>query len=243
MSGINATHLEREADHLHRSALAKADDSGWVTPPPVQLSDGTHIQLFKDGQALKANYDAIGRAKFRVGLEFYIFRSDATGRAFADLLCQKAREGVKVYVIYDSIGSIKSDPAMFEKMRHAGVRLAEFHPFWPWKLRYGWRPFNRDHRKLVVVDDYIAGMGGLNIGSEYAGSSIIRTEKSEHLRDNGIGIAGPSARLLHIAFARSWRYVQQGGRIRKAEMIHDIDSGEFGLLAAVPTISSPLLPF
>lgn len=243
MSVIDAPHVVQETDELHRSAQVVADESGWITPPPVQLSDGTRIQLYKDGQSLKASFNAIGRAKFRVGLEFYIFRSDATGLAFVDLLCQKAREGVKVYVIYDSFGSIKSDPQMFARMRRAGVRLAEFHPVWPWNLRFGWRPFNRDHRKLVVVDDYLAGMGGLNIGSEYAGASIIRTEKCDHMRDNGIGIVGRSARLLHTAFARSWRYVQQGGRIRKAELIHDIDHGEFGLLAAVPTLSSPLLPF
>jgi len=243
MSVIDASHIEQEAGELHRSAEARADDSGWVTPPPVQLADGTHIQLYKDGQSLKASFDAISRAQYRVGLEFYIFRSDATGLAFVQLLCQKAREGVKVYVIYDSFGSIKSDPKMFQQMRRAGVRLAEFHPIWPWNLRFGWRPFNRNHRKLVVVDDYLASMGGLNIGSEYAGATIIRTEKCDHMRDNGIGIVGRSARLLHTAFARSWRYVQQGGRIRKAELIHDIDHGEFGLLAAVPTLSSPLLPF
>src|SRR3954466_15854445 len=82
-----------------------SDDDGWVVPPPVELSDGTRLQLFKDGEALHAAFEAIRAAKKRVCLESYIFAHDDTGRAFADLLSTKAKEGVKVYVLYDSFGS------------------------------------------------------------------------------------------------------------------------------------------
>src|SRR5262249_4842450 len=85
--------------------VSRGDEGGWVAPPPVVLSDGTHIQLFKDGQALRAAYDAIHHARHRIGLEVYIFADDDTGNAFADLLAAKARSGVATYVIYDSFGS------------------------------------------------------------------------------------------------------------------------------------------
>src|SRR5689334_20501214 len=77
-----------------------SEDDGWVVPPPVALSDGTRVQLYKDGEALHAAFEAIKAAKKRVCLESYIFAHDDTGRAFADLLSAKAKEGVKVYVLY-----------------------------------------------------------------------------------------------------------------------------------------------
>src|SRR5206468_12021852 len=78
-----------------------SEDDGWVVPPPVVLSDGTRVQLYKDGEALGAAYEAIKLARKRVCLESYIFADDDTGRAFADLLSAKARQGVRVFVIYD----------------------------------------------------------------------------------------------------------------------------------------------
>src|SRR5688572_25073376 len=69
-----------------------SDDDGWIVPEPVQLDDGTLVQLHKDGEALHAGYDAIKSAKRRICLEMYIFASDETGCAFADLLAEKAHQ-------------------------------------------------------------------------------------------------------------------------------------------------------
>src|SRR3954468_12863657 len=78
------------------------DDDGWIVPPPVVLQDGTQIQLYKDGESLRATYQAIEPGRRRVCIEMYIFADDLPGNAFADLLARKAREGLLVYVIYDS---------------------------------------------------------------------------------------------------------------------------------------------
>src|SRR5436305_1931059 len=64
-------------------------DDGWVVTGPVSLEDGTRVQLYKDGEALHAAFEAIKRAKRRICLEVYIFASDDTGRAFAELLSCK----------------------------------------------------------------------------------------------------------------------------------------------------------
>jgi cardiolipin synthase len=228
---------------------AGTDDHGWIVPPPVELADGTSIQLYKDGEAWGAAFEAIKTAQSRICLEVYIFASDEIGRAMADLLCQKAKEGVRVYVLYDSFGSWQSDPQMFRQMKHAGVTLREFHPIQPWNCLYGWRPFNRDHRKLLVIDNHIGGLGGINLAKEYAGSWLLGSKGSgeknadaDLWRDNAIGIRGPAVLHLMRAFARSWYYVLHGGRIRRAELIHDIHHGEFGLLASVPSLNSPLQP-
>ncbi|HSV13682.1 MAG TPA: phospholipase D-like domain-containing protein [Tepidisphaeraceae bacterium] len=228
-----------------------ANDDGWIVPAPVKLSDGTTIRLYKDGEAWHAAFDAMRDAKMRICLEIYIFASDDTGRAVADFLCKKARDGLRVYVVYDSFGSLETDREMLRQMQRAGVNLQQFHPMLPWECRYSWRPVNRDHRKLIVIDNEVGGLGGINLATEYAGSSIIRALKPkaarmsrcELWRDNAISIRGPSVIHLMRSFARTWNYVLHGGRIRRAELIHNIHQGEFGLLASVPTLSSPLQPF
>ena len=228
-----------------------SDDDGWIVPPPVRLSDGTRVQLYKDGEALHAAYEAIKHAKRRICVETYIFADDPTGNAFAELLAEKAREGVKVYCIYDSFGSFgvsalwSRKPPLFRMMRRAGVRLQEFHPIRPWEGRYSWRPINRDHRKMLVVDDDIAGLGGLNVGREYAGSWVVAADHDracDFWRDNAVGIVGPSAKLLLTSFANMWRYIINGGRLRRAEFHHPIGDSDLGILASVPTRSSPLAP-
>src|SRR5690606_8837859 len=139
---------------------------------PVRLADGTLVHLCKDGETLHSACEAIRQARQRVWIEVYIFASDGTGRTFAELLADRARNGVDVRLIYDSVGTARPDTAMWNTMRCAGVRLAEFHPWAPWRLRHGWHVFHRDHRKLFVVDDRIAGLGGLNIANEYGGSWV-----------------------------------------------------------------------
>ena len=154
-----------------------SEDDGWVVPDPVRLADGTTVQLYKDGEALHAAYDAIASAKFLICLEVYIFANDDTGRAFTDLLCRKAREGVRVYVLYDDLGSLGSSELM-KRMAAAGVRLAAFHPVVPWECKFSWRPWNRDHRKILVIDNAVGGTGGLNIGANYAGSWVVRNVRN-----------------------------------------------------------------
>jgi cardiolipin synthase len=227
-----------------------AEDDGWITPPPVELDDGTTVQLYKDGEALQAAFEAIESAKQRICLEVYIFASDGTGCAFADLLSRKAAEGVRVLVMYDSFGSIGSDKQMFRNMRRAGVRLLEFNPVAPWRCKYSWRPFNRDHRKLLVIDNDIAGLGGLNVGHEYAGSWVIRqrdAREKDFWRDNAIGVRGPGARYLLRSFAKTWHYATNGGRVRSAEFNYNTDDlarpfngNDLGVLASVPSLASPL---
>jgi cardiolipin synthase len=225
-----------------------SDDDGWTVPQPVRLSDGTRIQLFKDGEALHAAYSAIKHAKKRICLEVYIFANDDTGTAFAELLCEKALQGVKVYCIYDSFGSFslpqlwRPKPAMFEKMRRSGVRLAEFHPMRPWESRYSWRPVNRDHRKILHIDDDVSGLGGLNVGGEYAGSWVVQSSARECdlWRDNAVGIVGPASKMLLQSFANTWRYIHSGGPIRRASFHQPLGDGDFGLLASVPARHSEL---
>ena len=202
-----------------------SDDDGWIVPDPVTLADGSTVQMYKDGEALHAAFEAIKRAKRRIGLEVYIFAGDDTGKAFAELLCQKAQEGVQVFVIYDALGSISTDNDLFIRMTRAGVRLQAFHPIFPWDCQYSWRPWNRNHRKLLLIDNDIAGLGGLNVGAEYAGSWIgpRGSQTCDFWRDNAIGITGPAVRPLQQSFANSWKYVTHGGSLERTQLEHNLE--------------------
>lgn len=224
------------------------DDDDWHIPPPVALPDGNVVQLYKDGEALHAAFEAIARAKRRVCVEMYIFADDATGHAFADLLARKAREGVRVYCVYDCFasrrwGGFGCETAPLRKMRDSGVRLEAFHPVPPWECRFSWTPVNRNHRKLFIVDNEVAGLGGLNIGTEYAGSWIVSDVRGEFWRDNGVMVRGPGVSMFIDAFRRTWDYVNRGGRMRKLAYAANLDNdAPLGVLASAPTLDSKFRP-
>lgn len=242
-------------------------DDGWIPPPPVTLSDTTKVVLYKDGEGLRAAYDAITHARKMIALEVYILRDDATGNAFVDLLCKKARDGIRVHVIVDSFGSDHRKRHLFKSMRQAGAKVIEFHQIRFWENKYSYTPWQRDHRKMLMVDDHIGGLGGLNIGDEYAAKWIAHDARTNWLmRDNSIGLIGPASAMLRRAFARTWHYAQQGGPIRHTQAIENIRlahsakglrlgkqkerqrplhppammTGPVALLATSPTLSSPL---
>ena len=244
-------------------------DDGWRVPQVVTLADGTRIKLLKDGEALKVALDAIATAEFRICFEFYTWANDATGRAFAKALIEKAKSGVRVYVIYDSFGCLGgNDREMFRAMKKAGIRVAEFHPIRPWECNFSWRPFNRDHRKLIIIDNRAAGTGGLNIADPYAGSWVAPNDlKPVQLwRDTGMLIEGPAVRLFLASFARTWTYLHKGGPINRASFNGGVnvprsakgnrigvarqrphgpellEKDRLGLIATVPTLASPLRP-
>lgn len=223
-----------------------AQDDGWTVQPPVTLEDGSILRLYKDAEGVRAAYQSIERARQSVFIEFYTFASDSTGQAFAHLLSQKAAEGVKVYLIYDAFGSLGSQGRMFRTMRKAGVSIGKFHPVWPWDCSFSWRPFNRDHRKLLIVDGEHVAMGGLNIGDQWAGQWVsARPDCADFWRDCSIGLSGPAARHFAQAFVQTWQYVTRGGRITRALYSHNLNfaAGPVAMLASVPTMDSPLAAF
>lgn len=207
--------------------VPSCDDDGWLDPPPARMNDATLVYLFKDGEALWRAYEAIESANRRVWLEVYIFHADSTGRAFANLLTKRARQGLDVRVICDAFGSLGSDQRMFDAMRRAGVRLLRFHPL---RVTTPKRVFHRDHRKLLVVDDQTALLGGQNLGDEYGSSWIAGVTGRETWRDTAIGVHGPSAQLLAEAFARVWNYVEQGGSLEQTEFFQSMASWRDELL-------------
>jgi cardiolipin synthase len=142
----------------------------------------------------------IEAAKRRVVLSYYVFRRDATGRRFLDLLARKAREGVEVYFLYDGWGAIWLNFGSFLKpYREAGVRTRPFHPVAdPLQMS---RVNFRNHRKIAVIDGEVGYTGSVNIGDEYLG----RQARFGSWKDVHVRLEGAAALALEEVFREDWR--------------------------------------
>jgi cardiolipin synthase len=169
-----------------------------------RFAPGNTVRLLHDGrQAFPAMLEAIAQARRQVLLEMYWFGSDAVGRRFAAALAAARQRGVEVALIYDSIGSIGADPAMFVELEAAGVHVLEYNPVAPWRRRFRLsftRLSRRDHRKILVVDGSVGFTGGINLALQWAP----RDEGGEGWRDDMVRIEGPAVTALAHCFHRAW---------------------------------------
>ncbi len=191
--------------HVDIAALAALEEAATGSP----LIAGNKVTLLYDGpQTMAAMIAAISAAKDHINLETYIFDQDEVGIRFADLLIERQRAGVQVNVIYDSVGTIGTPQAFFDKMRDAGIHLLAFNPVNPLKQLGPWEPNTRDHRKILVVDGLVAFTGGVNISSTYANSSLFRSKARRTAavgwRDTHIKIEGPAVAALQWVFLENW---------------------------------------
>lgn len=178
------------------------------------LIPGNQVRLLLDAQE---NYPAwkaaIESARRTVYVEMYIIHHDAAGRDFADLLIEKAREGVEVRVLYDwwgSFGPLRW--GLWRKLRKGGVEVRACNP--P-RIQDAFAWFSRDHRKLVSVDGRIAYVSGLCIGKDWLGSPKRRLDP---WRDTGVEVRGPAVASIERAFLESW--VHEGGSASEAGTSH-----------------------
>jgi len=162
-------------------------------------TSGNHVELLVDGEAtFQAIFAAIAEAKSYVLAQFYILRDDALGRAFQAALMQKARAGVRVFLLYDEIGCLPLPNRYLEELRSAGVEVAAFQTTRGRQNRF---QINfRNHRKVVVVDGRRAFTGGLNVGDEYLG----RNPRFGHWRDTHIALEGPAVQAVQLAWTSDW---------------------------------------
>jgi cardiolipin synthase len=177
-----------------------------VTESP--LTKGNKVTLLSDGQATyAAMFKIIQNAKDHINLESYIIEDDETGLKFADLLLRKQAEGVQVNIIYDSMGSMKTPDAFFQRLRDGGIQVVGFNPLNPLQAGDNWGPTHRDHRKILIVDGKFAIIGGINISKVYSSSPLKRKQNAKapiHWRDTDIQIEGPAVAEFQKLFFDTW---------------------------------------
>lgn len=160
-----------------------------------------HIEVFSDGkEKFKSLFDAIEKATTYIHLEYYIIHADGIGQELKTLLIRKAASGVKVRLLYDGMGCIKTPHKYFNELTASGVDVTCFYP--PVIAYINLRINYRNHRKICIIDGNTAYLGGFNVGDEYLGKS----KKMGYWRDTHLKIEGTAAQLANLQFLLDWRF-------------------------------------
>ena len=160
---------------------------------------GNTVDLLVDGeQTFASMIDAISEAREYVLVQFYIYRDDGVGKRMRDALLERAHAGVRIYFLYDEIGSSGMPEAFKRSLMDHGVAVSGF------KTTKG--PGNRlqinfrNHRKLLVVDGECVFVGGLNVGDDYLGLY----PRIGRWRDTHVKITGPAVQAAQVSFLKDW---------------------------------------
>ncbi len=167
----------------------------------VVLGEENDIDIFQEGEALfEAVLADLKEAKHFIHLEYYIIRDDALFARLRKVLEEKAAQGVEVRILYDAMGCRSVSRKMWKKLAQSGVEVAVFFP--ALLGRFHIRMNYRNHRKIIVIDNQVAYVGGFNIGLEYVGLN----EKMGHWRDTHLRIVGDAVLQLQVRFLLDWNY-------------------------------------
>ena len=170
-------------------------------------SKGNKVEIFTDGSkkfdVLKR--DLLAATKY-INMQYYIFEDDEIGREIKSILIDKAKQGVKVRVIYDDVGSFKVERRFFTEMRRGGVLAFPFMriTFPQFAQRVNWR----NHRKILIIDGKYGYIGGMNVADRYIKGCSWGDEGI--WRDMHLRITGPAIESLQRSFAFDWNFMNKG---------------------------------
>jgi len=166
---------------------------------PENALGGNAVRLLKNGdESFTEMLKVLREAREYILLEFYAFSDDSVGCIFRDLLLKKVKEGVRVYLIYDAVGSVMTDRDFFSAMSAGGIKVGEFRPVVLWKPYWNW--IKRDHRKIICVDGEAALVGGFNISAYDAPASL----GGHGWKDAQVRVEGAVVGEVERLFWESW---------------------------------------
>lgn len=189
--------IERHVERLYALDDARfMNELGVLLGPPFLA--GTRVQALLNGdQIFPRMLAAIRSAKVSINFETYIYWSGDIGLEFAEALAERARQGVKIHVLLDWVGSAKMDESLLSTLSAAGVKVRQFHP--PHWSHLG-RLNNRTHRKLLIVDGRLAFTGGVGVAPPWTGNA----QDPAHWRDTHFEVAGPVVAQMQSVFLDNW---------------------------------------
>ena len=183
--------------------IAPAEEPSWYQAiqrlSNFKLTTDNRVSLLVNGEAtFDSILEGVAQAREYVLFQFYMFHDDGLGRRVKAALIERARAGVRVYVLYDEVGSKGLPKSYIEELREAGVQVSSFKPTQGFSNRF---QLNfRNHRKMVVVDGKVAWIGGHNVGDEYLGQD----PDFSPWRDTHVRIEGPAALQLQMTILGDW---------------------------------------
>jgi cardiolipin synthase len=191
------------------------------------------VRFYTDGnEKFDALIEDLKKAEHFIHIQYYIIRNDVLFERIAGVLKEKAAQGVEVRILYDSMGCRSTGKKFWRKLNEAGIETAVFFPailgrFQP-RINY------RNHRKIVVIDNKVAYVGGFNVGKEY----IDMSRKFGHWRDTHMRICGSAVVALQARFILDWNYAAHENLLRREELFMGSRAGSEGEDCIIQIISS-----
>lgn len=187
-------HLFRVRDNDFERRFAALDE---LAEMPFTSHNDAKL-LINGSAAFPAMFAGMEAARNYIIVQFYIIHDDTLGQQLKELLARKSRQGVRVYVLFDEIGSYHLPRAYRRELAEAGVVILPFRTSRGWRNRF---QINfRNHRKIVIADGRVAYVGGLNVGDEYMG----RHPKLGPWRDTLVEVRGPVVQAIQFGFLEDW---------------------------------------
>lgn len=196
VSGENAAVRTRR--DLQRLGLASHECSGARILPTGEIK---FADLFQ----------AAGHARKYILMDYFKFQQDSICGVLLDILCRKAREGVKVCVLFDAFGNQSSEYPLSDtlqaRIRQSGVQIKAFDP-----VRFPWinHLMHRDHHKIAVVDGEVVYTGGMNVADYY----LHGKPKVGRWRDMHIRMSGPIVAAYEELFWKMWNKETEGSKLK-----------------------------
>lgn len=163
-----------------------------------KLTRNNSIEVLENGENFyAAELDAMQHAQHSINIEAYIFHKGRITNEVIDLLTERARAGVHVNVVIDSLGSLSTLKASFKKLKQAGGRVEWYHRL---RLRNWFRGNNRTHREITVVDGSTAFVGGAG----YADWWRYNSDNVPRWRDTMVQVRGDAVRGIQGTFLENW---------------------------------------
>lgn len=193
----------------------------------VLLSNGSpaacyneELKFLETGEEAYAKMcQLIREARDSIYLETYIFSNDVVGKSILELLIESVNRGVKVKILLDSLGARLPGHPSFKAFQKAGGEVAFFMPLFhqPFKGRANLR----NHRKLLVIDQEIAIVGGMNIAKEYLGPK----PDPNRWVDLAFVLRGYIVEQLEELFLKDWLFAthQKNVHLQKVSINHSHD--------------------
>lgn len=173
----------------------------------VRFSHDNSVVLLMNGQEKFDDlFTAIRQARKSIHMEYFNFRNDSINRELISLLAEKVKDSVEVRILFDGFGNVSNNQPLkkrhIKRIREQGIEIYEFNPVeFPWLDDI----FNRDHRKIVVIDGQIAYTGGMNIADYYIkGTKAVGSWNDMHCR-----IDGSEVNTLQRIFLKMWNKVSK----------------------------------
>jgi cardiolipin synthase A/B len=163
------------------------------------LTQDNDITVYTHGEdKFDALLKDINEAENHIHFQYYILRKDALGKRILSALTEKAKQGLKVRVLYDEMGSRTLNKRFFRELIKAG---GEVEVFFPSRIPYINPRLNyRNHRKLVIIDGVIGYVGGFNVGDEYLGLN----PRFGYWRDTHLRLEGSAVLAMQTRFILDW---------------------------------------